>query len=314
MIKSCKSDSSSLSSLLSYSNTSTVFDVSLDDKEKYIKKTFRNFDDFYKEYIVLNYLNKMLKCHQKICLQVVKYEHDDYCYDSQKNQYVIYFNYISGQTLRDFLSRHNITFIHRLIIAMNLIHAIMKIHDIGVIHKDLKPENIIINDDVNPVIIDFGSACVYGEMAPTNILYLYEKNYKSVLKKLFPQENIDEAICNDREHNTTIGYGYPNWSEEKDKRKVDVFSLGVILFDLFLDHEDYKNGYMLFGNKTDSDISLLINSDNLKLVNLNKIKYPEIKKMIELFVSERPDLSKKYIQQLMQLYKKEYLKHNMIMI
>ena len=51
-------------------------------------------------------------------------------------------------------------------IATKIIRAIKTIHEIGIIHLDLKLDNIMIDRNFNPTIIDMGYACSYREGQP----------------------------------------------------------------------------------------------------------------------------------------------------
>ncbi len=43
-------------------------------------------------------------------------------------------------------------------ILIQLLNAIEKVHDIGLLHRDISPDNILIEEDGTPVLIDFGAA------------------------------------------------------------------------------------------------------------------------------------------------------------
>lgn len=43
-------------------------------------------------------------------------------------------------------------------ILLQLLNAIEKVHDIGILHRDISPDNILLEPDGTPVLIDFGAA------------------------------------------------------------------------------------------------------------------------------------------------------------
>lgn len=70
---------------------------------------------------------------------------------------------LHGPTLRDvLLERGSLSVEETLYILMPLIDALEKAHDLGIVHRDFKPENIILSVDthgnVTPKLLDFGVA------------------------------------------------------------------------------------------------------------------------------------------------------------
>lgn len=67
--------------------------------------------------------------------------------------------YAGAVSLQDFLEVHQtLTEKQLLALVLPLLDALEIIHAKGVIHRDIKPGNILINDDSQPVLIDFGAA------------------------------------------------------------------------------------------------------------------------------------------------------------
>lgn len=63
--------------------------------------------------------------------------------------------------LHNTLQKHikNISQTERIQFAEQLLRAIAQFHKIGIIHCDLKPENVMLTAENNIKVIDFGSAC-----------------------------------------------------------------------------------------------------------------------------------------------------------
>jgi serine/threonine-protein kinase len=97
---------------------------------------------------------------------VAKLRHDniieiyDYSGLDSPESYIVT-EFIHGQTLKEYLARHAIS--HPEIAAMIIVevcNALSHAHSLGVIHRDVKPENIMIRDDGRVKLTDFGIAQV----------------------------------------------------------------------------------------------------------------------------------------------------------
>ena len=100
---------------------------------------------------------------------------------------------------------------HRMILAhfsLQIINALKYLHTHKIIHKDIKPENIVLDSDFNIKLVDFEHHFEYDNIQE-NILDCAEYGYNS-------PEILREDII-----------------ESKDFNKVDVFSLGMLLYYIY---------------------------------------------------------------------------------
>lgn len=99
------------------------------------------------------------KIHQRISMfpfeqrrNIVQYVE---CFEENNTKYLV-LEYIPGVDLNHYIKSNS-----RLqfkTIAREIISAVMQIHSIGIIHKDLKPSNLIVGKDHKIYVIDFGIA------------------------------------------------------------------------------------------------------------------------------------------------------------
>ncbi len=80
----------------------------------------------------------------------------DYIEDGEDAYLVL--EYVEGHSLAAHLADHTLEDHHRLTIAIQIADALVAAHAAGVIHRDLKPDNVVITLDGDAKVLDFGLA------------------------------------------------------------------------------------------------------------------------------------------------------------
>ncbi len=121
---------------------------------------------------------------------------------------------VAGQTLRAMLASGPIAFGQAIAIAVQVANALAKAHEIGVIHRDLKPDNLMVAPDGTAKVLDFGLAKL---LAP-----------QQASKSDSPTELTLESVVMG-----TVGYMSPEQAtgSEVDFR-TDQFSFGAVLYEM----------------------------------------------------------------------------------
>jgi len=94
----------------------------------------------------------------------------DYIEDDEAAYLVL--EYVEGHSLAAHIADHTLQDHHRLTIAIQIADALVAAHAAGVIHRDLKPDNVVITLDGDAKVLDFGlarsvtSESEQGEPAP----------------------------------------------------------------------------------------------------------------------------------------------------
>lgn len=123
--------------------------------------------------------------------------------------------YVKGRMLRDWLQDRSHALSQRCTILVQLLHAVNLLHGVGIVHRDLAGDNIVIGEDSQPRILDFGLAKIKSEIllakssADTAMPFTKEK---------YTPPWVFEARRQGRPVNTT-----ESW---------DLYALGVLFFEI----------------------------------------------------------------------------------
>ncbi len=115
--------------------------------------------------------------------------------------FVIYEEYCEGMTLTEYVNGGTLSEYTAVDIACCICQGLYALHSSGIVHRDIKPDNIIICDDNNVKIIDFDIS----------------KIYKS-------DKNTDTQILG------TVGFAAPEqFGLQQSDARTDLYSLAILL-------------------------------------------------------------------------------------
>jgi serine/threonine protein kinase/tetratricopeptide (TPR) repeat protein len=131
---------------------------------------------------------------------VTVYEVADY-----KDRLYIAMEYVEGESLKDLIEKKELRLSEVVDIGMQICAGLAKAHQAGITHRDLKPQNILVDSDNRVRILDFGLAKLKG----------------------------DAKITRDGSTLGTVSYMSPEQAQgEETDRRSDIFSLGVMLYEM----------------------------------------------------------------------------------
>src|SRR5438094_2708235 len=132
---------------------------------------------------------------------------------------------IEGETLRQRLGRESMQLSEAVEIAIQVAGALAAAHEAGVVHRDVKPENIMLRPDGYVKVLDFGIAKLAEQEVPVTMaeeeaVLLVETHLGSIMG--------------------TVRYMSPEQARgaQVDKR-TDVWSLGVVLYEMVTGHAPF---------------------------------------------------------------------------
>jgi tetratricopeptide (TPR) repeat protein len=98
--------------------------------------------------------------HPNICLIY------DAVFDSEAEQFYLVMEYIEGHSLDDLINRpESLSLDTSLDIVIGVLRALQYAHSQGIVHQDIKPENVIVQNDETVKLTDFGLANLMSHLA-----------------------------------------------------------------------------------------------------------------------------------------------------
>ncbi|MED4728638.1 AAA domain-containing protein [Aneurinibacillus migulanus] len=83
-------------------------------------------------------------------------------YGLEDNQFYIVTQYMESHNLEDYVAQLELNLEEKLQILLEILNGIAEAHDKNILHRDLKPTNILVSDINNIKIIDFGISKILG--------------------------------------------------------------------------------------------------------------------------------------------------------
>jgi serine/threonine protein kinase len=81
-----------------------------------------------------------------------------YDIDEHDGRIYIAMEYVDGVNLKTYMSRHKLTTIHIADISLQIASALAAAHAKGIVHRDIKPGNLIVSEAGSVKVLDFGLA------------------------------------------------------------------------------------------------------------------------------------------------------------
>jgi non-specific serine/threonine protein kinase len=171
--------------------------------------------------------------------------HDD-------DQIFIVMEYVEGKSLRDVINEYKLGLEKTVDIISQICDGLLQAHQAGIVHRDIKLENILIDKDARVKILDFGLAKLKGV----------------------------SKLTKDSSTVGTIHYMSPEQlrGEEVDHRS-DIWSLGVVFYEMLAGEVPFKGDY-------DQAVAYSIQSEKFEPI---KSIAPEHDEMLNKLLAKEPE-------------------------
>lgn len=178
--------------------------------------------------------------------------------------------YIKGYTLEERLCKEKLTLNEGIKLLRTLLEIAVVLEEIKIVHRDIKPGNIICANTGEYYLIDFGIARILGQTSLT----------------------MTEAMVGPH----TPGYGAPElfqYSKKDIDIKSDLFSIGVVLFESLTGEHPFLKGDEISLNEIWYLTKTIMPKDYLLEGDLNKQLISFIQTLMQKHITRRPPNAKK---------------------
>jgi Tol biopolymer transport system component len=178
--------------------------------------------------------------------------------------------YVEGPSLREYLG-DNVALPRVLELVARVADGMAKAHSGGVIHRDLKPDNIVLTADLQPKIVDFGLA----KLSQPELLFSHSGDGGPTLT--LPQSR-EGAVMG------TVGYMSPEQVQGHTvDHRSDVFSLGCILFEAVTHRPAFD------GASAIDILHQIVNTEAPSVVSLNPDAPADLDRIVRRCLAKDPE-------------------------
>ena len=170
-----------------------------------------------------------------------------------QNRSYIAMEYVDGESLKDLAERKDLRLSEIMDFGVQISAGLAKAHEAGIVHRDIKPQNVLIDKDGRARILDFGLAKLKGDIKITRA--------GSTLG--------------------TVSYMSPEQAQgEEVDRRSDIFSLGVMLYEMITGRAPFQ------GEHQASILNSIITEQPQPLVRYNNRVSQELERIVSKALSK----------------------------
>ena len=187
-------------------------------------------------------------------------------FDSEDGIHLLVSEYVEGETLRERIRRGRLPVAEAVEMSVQIVSALNAAHGAGIIHRDVKPENIMIRADGYVKVLDFGLAKLTDIERP-------DENAVTLL----------QAVSRTGMIMGTAKYMSPEQARAKQiDSRTDIFSFGIVLYEMLTGQPPFS------GDSTADVIVSILQYDPPSVRSMNAETPSELNAVVKKALSKDP--------------------------
>lgn len=242
-----------------------VYLVNIDGYQTVILKIIKNMDERIKREIDIANNNDIPGVPKILLLSSFQYNGEEHFFLIEE--------YIEGETLKNILKNGPLDLKQSLVLLESLLITVAKLEEIGVVHRDIKPDNIICSKQNTYHLIDFGIA------------------------RNLNLSSLTLTVAAIGPH--TPGYGAPElfqYKKSKINSKADLFSIGVVAYEAIFGHHPFVTGNEIDFNEIWYKTVTVVPKDYNISGDTDRQLIGFIQTLMQKQISKRPPSAKKALE------------------
>jgi eukaryotic-like serine/threonine-protein kinase len=195
--------------------------------------------------------------HSNICAIYEINETEDFSF--------IVMQYAEGETLKQVINNRPLNIDATFSIALQIADALQSAHERGIIHRDIKPGNIMVNDSGHVKVLDFGLA-------------------KSIAQETSDSDPESIDLTQQGALLGTPAYMSPEQARgERADLRSDIFSFGIVLYEMATGRKPFA------GRSQPETMNAVINTPHTPVTSLNQGMPVELSLVVDRALAKEPD-------------------------
>ena len=175
----------------------------------------------------------------------------------------IVMQYVEGPTLKELMGGRPLETLGALSIAIQIADALAVAHAAGIVHRDVKPSNVIVTPGGQAKVLDFGLA--------------------KMLARDPEAAHDDDPLTDAGTPYGSIGYGSPEQvAGEPVDHRTDIFSLGIVIYEMLSGQRPFK------GTTIVDVLHSIVNNPPRPLAHFNPRTPPRLQAILNRALSKEP--------------------------